>query len=87
MKMADNESSVEIIEIIMVQIESGDSGLLHATSPQVPELFVSGENFDELFAAVTEVVGVIFSVNGDVDRNYKIEFQYLSGSVNLQPTS
>jgi len=42
-----------------IRIERGGAGLFHATSPQMPELFVSGETVEEIREAVPVVVDAI----------------------------
>lgn len=51
-------------KIITVRIEAGDAGLLHATSPEMGELFVSGESVEEIHEAVPEVIKAIFAAHG-----------------------
>lgn len=51
-------------KIISIVIDKGDAGLLHATSPQMPELFVSGETEGELLEAVPVVLRAIFKAHG-----------------------
>ena len=60
-------------KIISVEIESGEAGLFHATSPQLQELFVSGESEDEVLNAVPDVIATIFSLKGEDVAAYPVE--------------
>ena len=51
-------------KIISVEITKGEAGLLHAMSPQMSELFVSGESKEELIEAVPEVIRAIYKAHG-----------------------
>jgi hypothetical protein len=51
-------------KIISVLVEQGEAGLLHGTSPQMKELFVSGETIEEIVEAVPEVIKAIYSAHG-----------------------
>ncbi|WP_425081276.1 hypothetical protein [Ruegeria arenilitoris] len=52
-------------KIITIEIEHGDAGLLHATSPQVRELFVSRKTVDEIKQAVPVLIKAIFENRGE----------------------
>lgn len=43
-------------ENLTINIEAGEAGLFHATSPQVPELFVTGESIADTLAKVPETL-------------------------------
>lgn len=51
-------------KIISVTVEPGKSGLLHATSPQMRELLVSGDTLEELNIAIPDVIKAIFDAHG-----------------------
>ena len=51
-------------KIISIEIETGDAGLFHATSPQMGELFVSGESVEEVLDAVPAVIEAIYKAHG-----------------------
>jgi predicted RNase H-like HicB family nuclease len=57
----------DISKKIVVVIFEGPtkSGLFHATSPDVPELFVSGETMDELRSAVPVVLDAILKARAE----------------------
>ena len=55
-------------KIISIQIKEGGAGLLHATSPQMRELFVSGRSIDAVKAAVPSVIEAIFEAHGEAVR-------------------
>lgn len=55
-------------KIISVQITEGSGGLLHATSPQMRELFVSGRSIDAVKSAVPGVIEAIFEAHGESVR-------------------
>lgn len=51
-------------QIISVEITNGEGGLLHATSPDMTELLVTGESMDELRSAVPIVIEEICRAHG-----------------------
>lgn len=54
--------------MVSIVVEVGEAGLLHATSPQIPELLVTGTSMDELRLAVPEVVEALCSAQGQAVR-------------------
>lgn len=53
-------------KIVNIKVERGDAGLYYATSPQLKELFVSGETEGELYAAVPTLIEALFAAKGMV---------------------
>lgn len=51
-------------KIIGVLIEAGEADLFHATSPDMPELLVSGESIEDVKTAVPAVIEAIFKAHG-----------------------
>lgn len=51
-------------KIVTIEVSQGDAGLLHATSPEVKELFVSGETIAEVTEAVPVVLTAIYAAHG-----------------------
>lgn len=51
--------------IVSIQVETGDTGALYATSEQMREVFVSGETLDELKEAIPVVIEAIFDAKGE----------------------
>lgn len=52
--------------IVMINVEAGDAGLYHATSPQMKELFISRESVEELLEAVPHMIREIYDLKGEI---------------------
>jgi len=51
-------------KIISIEVSGGDDGLFHATSPQLHELFVSGETLEHALSKVPEAIEGLFAIDG-----------------------
>jgi hypothetical protein len=49
---------------LLVIIKPGEAGLFHATSPDMPGLFVSGTSVEEVSAAVPKVIAALSTAQG-----------------------
>lgn len=61
---------------ITVEVSQGVAGLLHATSPEMKELFVSGETQAELREAVPHIVPAIIEARGERPSDTALEYRF-----------
>ena len=51
-------------KIISVEVTDNGDGLFHATSPQIRELFVTGESAEQALERVPEAIEGLFALDG-----------------------
>ena len=52
-------------KIISVEVRRGTAGLLHATSPQMRELYVAAGSLDDLRKSILASIEAIFAAHGE----------------------
>lgn len=67
-KPVRREKTMQRAKIIGLVIETGEEGLLHATSPDMRELFVSARSVEELKRTVPAVIEAIYDAHGEAVR-------------------
>jgi len=55
-------------KIISIVVADNGDGLFHATSPQMPELFVSGDSEEQTLHRVPEAIEGLYALDGELVR-------------------
>lgn len=62
---------------ITINVERGEAGLLHATSPEMRDLFVSGETLGEIKKAVPAVIAAIQKEKSGIVHDFDLAYSTL----------